>query len=151
MGARPAIKDVRDSTTISMLRDAYRPGTKVEAVKVKNIAAGTIGVVKGVKASGGIEVLWNTGEIGEVEFGLDSIKIVNGGKCMVKRKPDDQACVGDRCSECGWNEEVHKERIKRIRNGEMVTRKTEKGEESFLQIKKKKRIPVTPELLNSKK
>lgn len=136
MAARLDVKGMRDAKTLSMLREAYAQGTKVEAVKVRNIVSGMLGVVREVKENGEISVLWNTGEIGDVEYGLDSVRIVNASKCMVRRKPDDQVCSGDKCSECGWNEEIHSERIKRIRNGEMVTRKTETGEKLFLQVKK---------------
>ena len=149
MSARTIVKDVRDSTTLSMLREAYRPGTKVEAVKVKNVAAGVVGIVREVKPSGEISVLWNTGEIGDVEFGIDSVRIVNGNKCMVRRKPDDQACTGDKCSECGWNEEVHRERLKRIEAGEMEIRKTSSGKALCLVVKKSRINPAAPKLLNS--
>lgn len=149
MTARPDIKGMRDSTTLAMLREAYKPGTKVEAVKVKDVPTGVVGVVREVKIDGSISILWNTGEIGEAEYGLDSVRIINTSKCMVKRKPDDQACAGDKCSECGWNEEVHKERLNRIRGGEMIKRKTERGEELFLKVKKEKLIPAVTKLLNS--
>lgn len=149
MAARLDIKGMRDAQTLAMLRDAYKQGTKVEAVKVRDVATGVVGVVREVKADGSISILWNTGEIGEAEYGLDSVRIVNTSKCMVKRKPDDQACSGDKCSECGWNEEVHKERLKRIRDGEMIKRKTETGEELFLVVKKGKTISAASKVLNS--
>lgn len=149
MTARPNVKGTRDSKTLDMLREAYKPGTKVEAVKVKDVPTGVVGVVREVKIDGSISILWNTGEIGEAEYGLDSVRIINTSKCMVKRKPDDQVCAGDKCSECGWNEEAHKERLKRIRGGEMIKRKTDRGEELFLRVKKSKTNLAAPNVLKS--
>ena len=148
MSARPDIKGVRDAPTLALLRESYRPGTIVEAIKVRHIASGVIGVVREVKASGDIEIIWNTGEVSDIEFGTDSIKISSSGKCFVKRKPDDKECEGSKCSECGWNETVHNERIKRIRNGEMVMRKTAHGEAMCLIVKRSKNN-FAKEVLNS--
>lgn len=111
-----------DLGTLSMLRKKYYPGVKVEAIKVRNVPTGSRGVVREVFDSGEISVLWANGEVYDVEFGNDSVKIVLDGSCMLNRNMTGGGCGETSCRTCGWNDVVHNARLMRIRNGEMEKR-----------------------------
>ena len=127
MGARLYGKGTVTALTTATIKDTYAQGTKVEAIKVKDVPSGMTGIVRGVDTNGKISVIWKSGEITDVEFGIDSIKIATSGKCMLRIKPQDGGCQGKLCEDCGWNDAVHKKRVDRIRNGGMVRRKTKNG------------------------
>ena len=149
MAARPNIKGVRDATTMALLRETYSPGTKVEAVKVRDVPTGMNGIVREVQSNGDISILWINGETINVEYGTDSVKVINDTKCMLKRKKDGSECEGKKCAECGWNEKVHKERVEKIRAGAMVKRKTKHGIVRVFEVEKEESFSNEQELLKS--
>ena len=62
------------------LREIYKPGTRVELVKMDDIQApppGTRGTVRGVDDIGSITVSWDTGSSLSVAYGEDVCRVVN--------------------------------------------------------------------------
>ena len=51
-----------DAGTLRVLRNTYPKGSKVEAIKVKDVASGMHGVVVELLDSGDLSVLWSNGE-----------------------------------------------------------------------------------------
>lgn len=109
-----------DPGTLRVLRNTYPKGAKVEAIRVKDIACGTRGIVVELQDTGDLSVVWNNGERSLVEFGSESVRNVIDERCMLYRKMTTEGCEGMICSECGWNAEVARKRIEKIRNGGMV-------------------------------
>lgn len=65
---------------IDMLREKYKPGTKVELVQMDDAQAppvGTRGTVFGVDALGSIMVKWDNGSTLSVIYGVDHCKVVS--------------------------------------------------------------------------
>ena len=63
------------------LREIYKPGTRVELVKMDDFQAsppGTRGTVLGVDDIGSIMVSWDTGSSLSVAYGEDVCRVVNG-------------------------------------------------------------------------
>lgn len=64
---------------IDMLRDKYKPGTRVELVQMEDQQAppvGTKGTVFGVDALGSVMVKWDNGSTLSVVYGVDRCKII---------------------------------------------------------------------------
>lgn len=62
------------------LREIYKPGTRVELVKMDDIQApppGTRGTVRGVDDIGSIMVSWDTGGSLSVAYGEDVCRVVS--------------------------------------------------------------------------
>ena len=65
--------------TIQALRDRYKPGTRVELLRMDDVQAppiGTRGTVTGVDDIGSIMVNWDTGSGLSVAYGEDLCKVV---------------------------------------------------------------------------
>lgn len=62
------------------LREIYKPGTRVELVKMDDVQApppGTRGTVRGVDDIGSIMVSWDTGGSLSVAYGEDVCRVVS--------------------------------------------------------------------------
>lgn len=112
-----------DEGTLGLIKKTYPVGTKVEAIRVRYIPKGMQGFVREVRKDGDISVIWNNGDVTCAEFGVDSIKVVRDGECLLGYNMEKSGCGSNKCSKCGWNDRVAKERIRRIRNGEMKRQK----------------------------
>ena len=67
-------------TALLRLREIYKPGTRVELVKMDDIQApppGTRGTVRGVDDIGSIMVSWDTGGSLSVAYGEDVCRVVS--------------------------------------------------------------------------
>lgn len=67
-------------TALLRLREIYKPGTRVELVKMDDIQApppGTRGTVRGVDDIGSIMVSWDTGSSLSVAYGEDVCRVVS--------------------------------------------------------------------------
>lgn len=65
--------------TIQALRDRYKPGTRVELLRMNDVQAppiGTRGTVTGVDDIGSIMVNWDNGSGLSVAYGEDLCKVV---------------------------------------------------------------------------
>ena len=65
--------------TIQALRDRYKPGTRVELLRMDDVQAppiGTRGTVTGVDGIGSIMVNWDNGSGLSVAYGEDLCKVV---------------------------------------------------------------------------
>ena len=65
--------------TIQALRDRYKPGTRVELLRMDDVQAppiGTRGTVTGVDDIGSIMVKWDNGSGLSVAYGEDLCKVV---------------------------------------------------------------------------
>ena len=65
--------------TIQALRDRYKPGTRVELLRMDDVQAppiGTRGTVTGVDDIGSIMVNWDNGSGLSVDYGEDIFKVV---------------------------------------------------------------------------
>ena len=65
--------------TIQVLRDRYKPGTRVELLRMDDVQAppiGTRGTVTGVDDIGSIMVNWDNGSGLSVAYGEDLCKVV---------------------------------------------------------------------------
>ena len=68
--------------TIQALRDRYKPGTRVELLRMDDVQApsiGTRGTVTGVDDIGSIMVNWDNGSGLSVAYGEDLCKVVTDG------------------------------------------------------------------------
>ena len=68
-----------DRETIAQMREVYRPGTRVELLRMDDPQAppiGTRGTVRGVDDSGSVMVAWDTGGSLNVLFGVDKCRKV---------------------------------------------------------------------------
>ena len=68
--------------TIQALRDRYKPGTRVELLRMDDVQAppiGTRGTVTGVDDIGSIMVNWDNGSGLSVAYGEDFCKVVTDG------------------------------------------------------------------------
>lgn len=66
--------------TIQALRERYKPGTRVELLRMDDVQAppiGTRGTVTGVDDIGSIMVNWNNGSGLSIAYGEDLCKVVN--------------------------------------------------------------------------
>ena len=115
--------DYINSESLSRLRQEYKIGKVVRAVKVFGIEEGVQGIVKKVRSNGSITVQWNLGYETDVIWGQESIAVVTDGTCILDYNSTNGGCDGDRCCECGWNVDVAEKRIKCIKNGGMVVNK----------------------------
>lgn len=69
---------MRDSI-LKELREIYKPGTRVELVKMDDVQAppiGTEGTVEGVDDIGSILVKWDNGSSLNVVYGEDVVKVL---------------------------------------------------------------------------
>lgn len=67
-------------TALLRLREIYKPGTRVELVKMDDFQApppGTRGTVRGVDDIGSIMVSWDTGGSLSVAYGEDVCRVVS--------------------------------------------------------------------------
>ena len=103
---------------LALLKEIYKPGTKVSAIKVENIENGTKGVAKYVKDSGNVVVYWENGEVTTVEYGEESIRIEIEGNCILESMMALGPCDRKKCGECGWFIKNHNKRMKRIFKGD---------------------------------
>lgn len=65
---------------LNMLKDKYKPGTRVELVQMDDAQAppiGTRGTVFGVDALGSVMVKWDNGSTLSVIYGEDRCKVVS--------------------------------------------------------------------------
>lgn len=138
MGGRNPSNNAVDAGTLANLRMIYKPGVQVEVVKVGGLVEGFKGIVKEVKGNGNITVLWNTGYETDVIFGMESVRAVVEGMCILKRKPENGGCDGDMCCDCGWNIRIAKQRIAEIRAGRMV-----KGKDGLYRLKVSQKTPIS--------
>ena len=116
-------KRLIDAGTLKSLRMVYTPGMQVKAIAVGDVATGTTGIVREVLDNGDISVLWNTGYVTDVVFGMDSIGAVSEGKCILQRNPGYGVCDRKECHFCGWNVTVSDKRKRMIAAGLMVRNK----------------------------
>ena len=68
-----------DRETIAQMREVYRPGTRVELLRMDDPQAppiGTRGTVRGVDDSGSIMVAWDGGGSLHVLYGVDECRKV---------------------------------------------------------------------------
>ena len=68
-----------DRETIAQMREVYRPGTRVELLRMDDPQAppiGTKGTVRGVDDTGSIMVAWDGGGSLHVLYGIDECRIV---------------------------------------------------------------------------
>ena len=68
-----------DRETIAQMREVYRPGTRVELLRMDDPQAppiGTRGTVRGVDDTGSIMVAWDSGGSLNVLFGVDECRKV---------------------------------------------------------------------------
>jgi len=136
-----------DAGTLRILKDTYPEGSRVEAIRVRDVKIGMRGIVVEVKDNGDIAVVWNDGESSLVEFGNDSIKTLIEGNCLLKRSMVTGGCEGTKCKDCGWNDAVAKRRIQKICNGGM--KKDARGLERLV-VQSFKDVVAKEDLTNSK-
>lgn len=105
-----------DKHTLDNVKKIYPKGAKVEAVRVDYIPKGMSGIIWDIKTSGDLVVRWSNGDTSIVVRGVDSIRVVREGYCILGYRPEN--CEDGHCKECGWNDKVHKERIRRIREND---------------------------------
>ena len=70
-----------DRETIAQMREVYRPGTRVELLRMDDPQAppiGTRGTVRGVDDTGSIMVAWDGGGSLNVLYGVDQCRKVGG-------------------------------------------------------------------------
>ncbi|MCI8688640.1 MAG: DUF4314 domain-containing protein [Lawsonibacter sp.] len=68
-----------DRETIAQMREVYRPGTRVELLRMDDPQAppiGTRGTVRGVDDSGSVMVAWDGGGSLHVLYGVDECRKV---------------------------------------------------------------------------
>ena len=68
-----------DRETIAQMREVYRPGTRVELLRMDDPQAppiGTKGTVRGVDDSGSVMVAWDGGGSLHVLYGVDECRKV---------------------------------------------------------------------------
>lgn len=68
---------------LAQLREAYKPGTRVELLKMDDVQAppmGTKGTVYGVDDIGSILVRWDNGSGLSVQWGEDMCRVCVGGE-----------------------------------------------------------------------
>ena len=110
-------KNSLDSSTLTMLKKLYVQGQRVEAITVNYIPKGMRGVVREVRNNGDVSVIWNNGDITSVVFGVDCIRAITDGQCMLGYSMFSGKCGSVYCRECGWNDIVHQKRVREIQNG----------------------------------